>query len=398
MLLSNQRLRELVWRRGVFGAIQTARALSWRVPGLAAQTFPPELKTVRTAAGMLPPTAAKGGPSVLFFSPRGQYTILYEALVAAGVRARGASVNFVTCGGDLPVCSYAPHEVSPPPPCTFCRDYGATVLDSMGFHWTELRNLRAPTEGVASSTIASLADSELLEFEYRDVPIGRLVRPAVAGYLRGDRLTTDARTTTAYRRFLEAAIPMVEACTAALDRFQPDRVFMTSGLFFPESIMLHLCQRRQIPTLTYEFAHRSNALVFGWDRPAGYYESEGAWERRSQVLLTPDQESRIRGYLADRALGSGSAGDTALYWRKMASDTEKIRAQLGLDRDRPILTLFTNISWDTSLYERDTVFTGYRQWVTDTVDAFTDWPEAQLIIRVHPGEVRLPLQERVTPS
>jgi hypothetical protein len=169
----------------------------------------------------------------------------------------------------------------------------------------------------------------------------------------------------------------------------PDRVFMTSGLFFPESIVLHLARQRGIDVLTYEWGHLANSLVFAWNGPAGIDFDEG-WERARDVPLSLMEQDAIRRFLDQRVGGEG-AGDIAVYWPRMARDADVIQAQLGLDPLRPIVTLFSNILWDTALFERDRAFAGFRQFLNDTLALFRRWPEAQLVIRVHPAEVRLPL-------
>jgi len=307
------------------------------------------------------------------------------------LRARGADAQFVTCGGGLPICSFAPIEVSPPPPCGFCRTYGNSTLEAFGFVPTDLRVLWRQVDLAEAHPFGSLSSQELPQAAYHDVPIGQLVPPAVASYLRADRLTNDDAALAAYRHFIAASVPIVHACEAALDRFNPERIFMTSGLFFPDALMLHLARKRGVDVLTYEFGHRPNTLVFAWNGPAGL-DFDKAWSRCHDVALTSAEQTRIEGYLAQRAMGSHAAGDIAVYWPAMISSRDSIRGQLSLHPDRPIVTLFTNILWDTALYERDVAFGSFRHWLSETIHVFERIPEAQLVIRVHPAEVRLPLQ------
>ena len=55
--------------------------------------------------------------------------------------------------------------------------------------------------------------------------------------------------------------------------------------------------------------------------------------------------------------------------------------------------MFTNILWDTAIFERDAAFDGMMDWVRETVRVFARHPEAQLLIRVHPAEIRLVMSE-----
>jgi hypothetical protein len=388
-LTANPRLRRLLWRRGVYPAVQNARALSWRVPFLSEATLPHELAMLRRHPRRYR-EARSATPRVLFFSPRGWSTTLYEALIAAGLRARGADARFVTCGGDLPICSFGSIEVSPPPACGYCRKYGDTTLQAFGFAHTDLRDLWRQANLPHTDLFSHLLPEQLPQAVYKGVPLGQLVRPAVAGYLRADRLTHDAAGIAAYRRFIAASVPIVDACEAALDRFKPERIFMASGLFFPDALMLHLARKRDIDVLTYEFGHRPSTLVFAWNGPAGL-DFDLAWARYKDTPLSPAEQVRIEGYLRQRAIGSPATGDIAVYWPEMVSSRDSIRDELGLNPDWPIVTLFTNILWDTALYERDVAFGSFRHWLSETIRVFERLPEVQLVIRVHPAEVRLAL-------
>src|SRR5262249_54952425 len=55
-----------------------------------------------------------------------------------------------------------------------------------------------------------------------------------------------------------------------------------------------------------------------------------------------------------------------------------------------IAVLFTNITWDTAAQDRDRAFADMFSWVVATVRLFEATPLAQLVIRVHPAEVRVP--------
>jgi len=61
---------------------------------------------------------------------------------------------------------------------------------------------------------------------------------------------------------------------------------------------------------------------------------------------------------------------------------------LDLRPDRPIVSLFTNVMWDAQLYHACNAFPNMLDWVFETIEYFARRPELQLVIRIHPAEVK----------
>ena len=60
---------------------------------------------------------------------------------------------------------------------------------------------------------------------------------------------------------------------------------------------------------------------------------------------------------------------------------------MGIDLDRPVYTLFTNVLWDAASSQREIVFKNPVEWVVETIRWFESHPELQLLVKVHPAEV-----------
>jgi hypothetical protein len=74
-------------------------------------------------------------------------------------------------------------------------------------------------------------------------------------------------------------------------------------------------------------------------------------------------------------------------WQGMASvGGEAVRAALGLDQ-RPIVLLATNVIGDSLTLGRQVFSESMTEWLSRTVEYFADHPEAQLVVRIHPGEL-----------
>lgn len=109
--------------------------------------------------------------------------------------------------------------------------------------------------------------------------------------------------------------------------------------------------------------------------------------------LTADENTRLDRYLAERAMGGGYL---LTYFPQMQSSSEKICSELGIDHSRRIVLLFPNITWDSTLFEKNKGSAGMADWIEDSIRFLAGRENVQLIIRVHPAEVVLPGGRRVS--
>ena len=180
---------------------------------------------------------------------------------------------------------------------------------------------------------------------------------------------------------------MLEASRRLLDAVQPHSVFLLNGLFFAERIMLELARQRGLRVVTYEVGFLNDTVIMAHDRPVVDLEIAELWAEVRRQPLTAGQAARLDGYLEARWRGLASA--SVNYWPSLEEDRTRICTALHLDPSRKIVTLLSNILWDTAIYRRDMGFQGMFDWITRTIDFFAARPDVQLIVRIHPAEVRL---------
>jgi hypothetical protein len=86
--------------------------------------------------------------------------------------------------------------------------------------------------------------------------------------------------------------------------------------------------------------------------------------------------------------------DWIWFHERPLSEMEAIRKEVGADFSRPCIGLLTNVMWDAQLHYPANAFQDMLHWVTHTIRWFATHPELQLIIRVHPAEIRGSLPSR----
>ncbi|MEA2718085.1 MAG: hypothetical protein QOI99_2402 [Actinomycetota bacterium] len=324
------------------------------------------------------PEGSGAGKKVLILTPRDWAAhVQYEGVIAQALRLRGASVEFLTCGGGLEVCDRANTYESPPMPCRTCTRYVEKSVDAHGFPRSAIRDGWERNDPLPWPELDEISRADLGTVTAEGQPLGALIEIPLKWFLCSADIDEDPLAGQMGRAFLRSARRIVHGVTAALDRLEPDVVLLCNGLFLFESIAWSLCRQRGIDVVTYERAFLKETLVFHRGAPAGLYDLSDEWARADRPL-TESEERQITEYLDQRR--HGKAFDQFWQFRQ-----EGVAAHSGR-----MATLFTNLTWDTAVIGRDRAFPDIRAWIAAAIEAFARRPDDRLVIRVHPSELRLP--------
>ena len=235
-----------------------------------------------------------------------------------------------------------------------------------------------------------MRDGELEALEFDELPLGRIVRTSVNWFLLRGTLDRSVSGMQVMRAFTLAGMIMARTSERLLDRVKPDRIFCLKCPFFAERILRHVARRRGFPVTTYERGFPPSTWVFRHNEIACEYRIGPDFKKLGDRPLTPSEDKRLATYLDARSQG---LSDVRQYWPEMEERRQEIQQQLRLDPGKPIVSLFTNITWDTAVQERDLAFDGMFDWLQSTVETLGPRDDVQLVIRAHPAEVRLRRQE-----
>jgi hypothetical protein len=377
------------WKRRLREAWGISRESAARI-GLPRPFDPAEFPDLRRLAISAAPPAA-GAQRVLFMSWRGWSSHLaIETVLAHAVARRGGAPVFATCGGRLPVCDVMTVDAAPPTPCHSCREYAYGAFAAAGFDAVGLRDVIDVAAAVeaAQQRVSGLGSvRECEQFVAEDLPLGRLVRISVAWFLSRGTLPDTPEVIATYRSFLVSGLVVAKGLRGILDRVAPQRVFMLNGTFFAESIMSGLAAARGIPFSTYEKGFIHDSIVLTPGEPACYLMvPEEAWDEARDTPLTAAESEALDMYLGQRREGGGTLDN---LWRERVEDVSRIRRELRLDAGRALVVMFCNILWDSAVLEKDIGFDSMGDWVLEGIQWAERHPEVDLVVRIHPAEVRL---------
>ncbi len=368
----------------------------WNVTGVTQLAgYWPELGPLEAIARRSPPSEfmmREDGKRVLFFTFRYWNThAVWDALLAHALRQRGAHVSFFTCGGRLPVCDAAPHTLAPPMPCDNCAPYLDRLLSTLRLPHQDARDFITSAERAEiRHVIANLRPGECEGFEYDGLPLGQLVRPSVYWFLLSGNPEYNEEFFDAYRKFLYSGVVIARAIGRRLDAHRPAVLYLLNGLFFAERIAIEQARRRGIEFVAHEGGFFPDTQVFARNGFASHYPVNDYWPRYAQRPLTPGEARRLDEYLAQRRRGQQ---DVSQYYPTIESDVAAIYRRLDLSQSSQVVTLYTNVDWDTACFAAGSIFASMDDWIEHTIRIVSNQNNTQLVIRIHPGEVRLPFLE-----
>lgn len=348
----------------------------------------------RIMANSAPPTAPaagsrQDGARVLILSIRGGWTThsAIESVLGCALRARGADVLCFSCSG-LPLCDIRTFRERTPPPCKTCTGYGDQTIGGFRLPHARLSDyVDADARQLAAGLVDGKSFQELEALEYDGLAVGQFALISTRWFSIRSTLMDIEEHMTRYRLFVLESILMAIAAKRMFASFRPSCVIMLNGLFAAEQTMWAVARRAGIRVVTYERGFAKGTLRFADNAIACRYEIDDLWAAVGNKPLTAAQLQKLDAWFAKWRGGSLGLFN---YWPKANAEATAIRAELNLDEGRPIVTVFTNVVWDSAVQGRDVMFGGMLEWVVETIRYFAQDPaRGQLVIRVHPAEIRV---------
>lgn len=394
-----------VWRYGkrVVGKA-LRRAERWAFPPPVEPDWKQILKSDRTRWSEIS-KAAKGGLRVLIATSVGGHkpAMPMESLLAVALTLRGADVHFLLCDGVLPACMQATigqfrdqSEFVRHGPvrslCDNCFAIGYATYRPLGLPVHRYSRLITRTERrMADELSVSIPLSDIGDFRLDGLAVGEHALAGALRYFAKGDLGDEPYGEAVLRRYLEASLLTMYALRRLVDSFEFKVACFHHGIYVPQGVVGEVVRRREGRVVNWHTAYRKPCFIFSHHDCYHHTlmsEPPALWEN---MRWTPELESQVMDYLESRRRGTR---DWISFHEKPEEDLAAIARDLGIDFSKPCVGLLTNVVWDAQLHYPANAFPNMLQWVMETISYFMKRPDLQLIIRVHPAEVRGTLPSR----
>jgi hypothetical protein len=335
-----------------------------------------------------------------------------DSLVGMGLWLRGAEVEFLLCDAALPaceVCTYAlpgPERFAEDGPqaglCDSCFPVGAAFLDPLPIL------VRRYSDSISQAEIAELREraatfsvDECFRFEEDGLALGEQTRASVLRFFGKAQIHDEPAwlVEAAARRYAAGALVAARVGERILEDFAPDCIVAHHGVYVPQGVLGEVARRAGVEVVNWGPSYRNTTVIYSHENT--YHrtlisEPAALWEEP----LSTAQEERLLAYLEARRRGRGDwkwvTPEAAL--RPEMQEQEQLWRELDLDRDLPVFGALTNVLWDAQLYYEGHAFTDMLDWLWATLDHFVERPDRQLIVRIHPHEVKSGNRQPVGPE
>lgn len=342
---------------------------------------------------------AADGPRVLVATNTGGHGLvsILESTLAVALTLRGARVHTLLCDSALPACLQAQIGSLPDPNvlvryqlpknlCSACVQKGESVFLPVGCEHHRLSDLVLEEERTEARRLAeSLPLAEIADFRFRDLAVGEHAYAGALRYFARGDLAEEPLGEPVLRRYLEAAL----LTTFAVNRLIHDEGFESAafhhGIYIPQGIVGEACRRSGVRVANWAAAYRRNTFIFSHGDTYHHTLLSEPTEDWENFPWTEGRESQILDYLKSRWSGTR---DWIWFHEKPDEDFQKFIAETGVDPEKPLIGLLTNVVWDAQLHYRANAFENMIEWVCETIRYFASRPDLQLLIRVHPAEIR----------
>jgi hypothetical protein len=348
-----------------------------------------------------------GKPRILIATNVGSHlpATSLESVLGAALTLRGAEIEILICDELLPAClaadatwyADARRFALRGPQADLCADCyrpAERMYRSMGFRVHRLSEWLEPKDRSRAAEFARSALSAPSAARLDGVAAGEhALAGALRFFARAD-LEGEPTGQQVLQRYLEAsALSALAARTLIRQRFY-ECVTLHHGIYVPQGPVAEAARAEGVRVVTWNPAYRKRCFVFSHGDTYHHTlldEPVANWEN---LRLTPEQDMALTAYLESRSIGSY---DWIWFHDRPNFDRDQIFARYGLRSDVPIIGLLTNVMWDAQLHYPANVFPGMLPWIIETIRYFGARPDLQLLIRIHPAELRgaLPSRQRV---
>lgn len=342
--------------------------------------------------------------------------LAFETILAAALRLRGADPRVMITDAALTACEFNPEGGWDPEPegnagdpargprsrrafCDYCRTGIRSAFSNFDIPEVSLR--RFMRDGDFDRLIPLLDDvayADYRGFRYRDVAVGEHAFASMLRLTLRGTLEDDAETRALHRRVLLATMHYVDLLFRMFAEEKPERVVEVHGVYLVHGTLAEVARLHDVPVVVWGMPYRHGTVWLSHED--SYHrtlvtEPTQVWENDA---LSPLQAREVNDYLESKR---GGGRDYVSYHPNPEEDRDAIVRELNLDPDRPIVSMYTNVIWDAQIYYDFNAFENMLDWVYATIEFFAQRPDVQLVIRVHPAEVKgggMPTRQPIVPE
>lgn len=168
---------------------------------------------------------------------------------------------------------------------------------------------------------------------------------------------------------------------------KPDLLIVPNGTILEMGVAYKIAKVLAIDTVTFEFADQQERIWLAQNDEIMSHNTRDLWRGLGYQAL-PEKAKHALMELFGARKNARLWGSFARQWQQTPiQGGASVRESLKLD-ERPLALLATNVLGDSLTLGRQRISETMAEMIVKTVAYFIQHPEAQLMVRVHPGELK----------
>lgn len=323
------------------------------------------------------------------------HAAVLERLLSIALTLRGARVDFLLCDGALPACQMTKFNGSPPekllamkttPRCQKCVTHSDAKFDPLGLKIHKYSDFLTDSDYNQAVIISNSIDfDQIREYTSEGEAIGEhAYAGALRYYGRGD-LDGENDGEAILRRFFRSALISSLALNNLYRHSKYDIAVFHHGIYTPQGIIGEVSRKFGIHVVNWNASYRKNTFIFSHNNTYHHTMIDEPIETWIDSSMDSDCVEKIDNYLLSRRDGSA---DWIWFHEHPENNFNELAMRLGIDLSKPCIGMLTSVVWDAQLHYKDNAFPSMLDWVLDTIEYFRGRPDLQLLLRIHPAEIR----------
>ena len=334
------------------------------------------------------------------FNGYAETVLAFETAIGKSLELKGHDITILSCDAALPSCQWNfdgngnpkfesskihKFDFNKLDICKKCNKNISKVCQTSSLKMKPLSNYSSQNIiDDAIKFINSISLDHENKIVYKGINISEhAYSTTIRVLLRGSLDTNDSYSNDLYKRFLISAVILTDHLEKLFRENNFDRIVAVHGIYLEHGIICDFAVKENIPVIIWGTPYRKNCIYAAHNDT---YHRELVYEKNSEwndLILDEKMNSQLDIYLNSKLSGGR---DYVNYHPNPITDKEKLIREIGLDPNKPIIGLFTNVLWDAQIFYDSNAFENMLEWINYTISNFINRKDVQLVIRIHPAE------------
>tara|TARA_B100000787_G_scaffold170286_1_gene165719 strand:+ start:9534 stop:11270 length:1737 start_codon:yes stop_codon:yes gene_type:complete len=326
--------------------------------------------------------------------------LVFESLLGKLLQNKNCEVDYLLCDEILPACVMATiHRIDEKDfskhgsqkICSYCFIRSSEYLRKAGGNIIKFSDFINNDELNEINKITFNDDllKNIKKFKFDGINIGEHASSGTVRFFSATNLQKFKNSKEILIKYIKASLITQKVCNNLFTNKKYDELFINHGIYVPQGVILDCAKKFNINTSAWCFAYARNSVNITRDdtyHRALINEKKDKW---NDFNFDSKLESTIDNFLKQRSEGGSVpiSDDWDVKIKNQNLNTEDYFIKRKIDTQKPIIGLATNMLWDAQVYYPTNFFSSTLEWIFFTIDYFSNRPDLQLIIRVHPAEV-----------